>query len=270
VGKNMQAPARKLNYVRAPLMILFFSLVCPYSLNRQEISKLSQIPDTDRAKIEKLLSFLMWDEGFAYVLFGNKPISICSQDKTVPPYYLELYQSPVLELEALWNTWEKYSHLFPMNEFIFLTESNDKRFNVYLLKKSNVLNVIEKNPAIFQEKTGLCLNSNDMFNHIVMSGNLFKIGLNKSQALYGILLGYGTENSLGFENYFSVKRDYLPESLAHIKVTGRLSLPCFASFSKEETEKIMAGYQQQRQEILTIYSNNDFLETTINQLTVRN
>jgi hypothetical protein len=252
------------------LKILLLFLVCSCSRNTAVVSKLSQIPQEDRTRIEKLFSFLVWDEAFAYVLFGSKPMSVCTQEKKLPSHYLELYQSPVYELESLWKTWEKYAYLFPMSEFIFLTESNEKLFDIYLLNKSNCLKVIENNLAIFQEKTGCDLNAYEMFDYIVTnsSNNVFKKSLNKSQALYGILLGYGTENSVGFENYY-VKKNHLPtESGQHLDIedSSLPIIPCFASFSAEETQNLTADYQQQRQEILRIYSDKDFLETTINRL----
>jgi hypothetical protein len=251
--------------------IFLLFLICSCSRMTTEVSKLSQIPEGDRARIEKLLSYLVWDETFAYVLFGNKPMSVCNQDKIRSPYYLEIDPSPVYELESLWETWKKYAHLFPMNEFLFLTEGNEKYFEVYLLNKSNCLKAIENNLVLFQERTGCNLNAFEMFDYIVThAGNdLYKNSLSKSQGLYGILLGFGAENSFGFENYYSVKREPSLNSTAHIDTQDPVlpPIPFFASFSAEETKKLIADYQQQRRKILKIYSNKDFLETTINQLT---
>jgi hypothetical protein len=252
--------------------IILLFVICSCSRNTTEISKLSQIPEEDRVRIEKLFSFLIWDETFAYVLFGNKPMSVCDQDKIRSPYYLEIDPSPVYELESLWNTWQKYAYLFPMNEFIFLTEGNDKYFQIYLLNKTNCLKAIKNNLVLFQEKKDCNLNEFEMFDYIVTHARngLYKNSLNKSQGLYGILLGFGTENSLGFENYYSVKREPSLNSTAHIDTQDPVqpSIPFFASFSAEETKKLIADYQQQRQEILKIYSDKDFLEITINQLTM--
>jgi hypothetical protein len=242
------------------------------------VSKLSRIPEEDRARIEKLFSYLVWYETFAYVLFGNKPMSVGDQLKIRrPPYYIEINPSPELatvhELESLWETWEKYTHLFPMSEFIFLTEGNDKYFELHLLNKSNCLKIIEKNLGLFQKKTGRTLNAVEMFDYIVTNanGNLYKNGLNKSQGLYGILLGFGTENALGFEKYCSVRTPLLLNTRGHRDITDPVlpKIPSFASFSAEETQNLIADYSRQRQEILKIYSNKDFLETTINQLTIR-
>lgn len=256
------------------LKICLLFLICSCSRNTTEVSKLSRIPEEDRARIEKLLSYLVWEETFAYVLFGNKPMAVCDQDKIRSPYYLEIDPSPSYELESLWETWKKYAHLFPMSEFIFLTEGNDKYFEVYLLNKSNCLKVIENNLVLFQEKTGCNFNTVEMFDYIVTnSGNdIYKNSLNKSQGLYGILLGFGKENSIGFENYFCINKSrgpLPPETGQHIDHEDPIlpHIPFFASFSAEETQNLVTDYRRQRQEILKIYSNKDFLETTIDQLT---
>ncbi len=201
-------------------------------------------------------------------------MSVCTQDKIQSPHYAEIHQSPAYELENLWGTWKKYAHLFPMSEFIFLTEGNHKFFELYLLKKSNCLKVIENNLTLFQRKTGCNLNALEMFDYIVANarGDIYKKSLHKSQGLYGILLGYGTENSVGFENYFSVKRDPLPaESGQHIDTEDSVLpfIPFFASFSADETRSLMIDYRQQRKEILKIYSSGNFLEKTLNRLTAR-
>jgi hypothetical protein len=256
--------------------IFLLCLMCSCSRNATIVSKLSQIPKEDRARIEKLLSHLVWGETFAYVLFGSKPMAVCNQDKIGSPYYLTVHQSPAYELESLWETWEKYAHLFPMSEFIFLTTGNDKIFELYLLNKSNCLKIIENNLSLFQKKTSCNLNAIEMFDYIVKSaGNdIYKNSLKKSQGLYGILLGFGTENSIDFENYFYLNKTrgpLPPETGKHIDIEDPLlpPIPFFASFSAEETKKLIADYQQERKEILKIYSNKNFLETTINQLTIQ-
>jgi hypothetical protein len=219
-----------------------------------EVSKLSHIPKEDRARIEKLLSFLVWDEAFAYVLFGNKPMSRVSQPRKLSSYYLEVYQSPLFELESLWETWEKYAYWFPMREFVFLTENDENLFTIYLLNKTNCLEVIEGNLALFQEKTGCNLNSSEMFDYVFTSDDVFKKGLNKSQALTGMLFGYGTGNAVGYENHFSVNRCPVPpectDTEGDTEDSCLLFIPGFVSFSAEETRNLMADYRQQRQEIL--------------------
>jgi hypothetical protein len=47
-------------------------------------------------------------------------------------------------------------------------------------------------------------------------------------------------------------------------------IPCFASFSANETQNLISDYQEQKERILRIYSNQNFLELTIKQLTAKN
>jgi hypothetical protein len=128
--------------------------------------------------------------------------------------------------------------------------------------------VIENNLALFQEKTGCHLNPSEMFEYITTraANNIFKNSLNKSQALTGILFGYGTLNALGFESFSSANNSHLSSERRQQRDhedSIQPFTPFFSSFSAEETENLMADYRRQREEILKIYTNKtDFLEIT--------
>jgi hypothetical protein len=106
---------------------------------------------------------------------------------------------------------------------------------------------------------------------ILFRAGVYKKGLNRSQALYGILLGYGTENGLGFEEYYSVKRDVPAKNVVELNDNEDTPLltPHFASFSKKETQRLIREYRRQRRDILKRYSKGDFLEITLSRLTSR-
>ncbi len=199
-----------MNYRRFFISILF--LLYSFSTQATSFQCLSQIPNQDKESIEKLLSYLLFDEGFAYVLFGSKPLSTIGHDKTTPTSYKELYPHPMFELEAWWKIWEKYSHFFPTKDYLFFSQETDNWFEVFLMNKSNCLKVIEENLPLFRERINHNLGPAEILDHLVSSPDIFRVGLNKSQGLLGILLGYGKKNSIGFENYFSKnRRTLLPE-----------------------------------------------------------
>lgn len=237
------------------------------------ITHLSQISQEDSEAIEKLLSYLFLDEGFSYVLFGSKPMSMIGHDKNTPASYQELYPHPLFELESWWQTWEKYSHLFPMKEFFLFAQNGDEWFEVCLINKSNALTVIEKNLPLFRDKIDANFSSREILEHIVSSHNVFRDGLNKSHALLGLLLGYGKQNAVGFEKYFSKNRklhflSFAPRNSAEIMhlEMDELAIPSFSSFSNKETFQIVKTYNQERDRIIEIYSKGDFLETTLSGL----
>lgn len=255
------------------LFIPFFLLFCSFSNQMLAVTHLSQISKADKEKIEKLLSYLFLDEGFSYVLFGSKPMSTIGHDKNTPASYQELYPHPLFELESWWQTWEKYSHLFSMKEFFLFAQNGDEWFEVFLINKSNALKVIEENLTLFRDKIGTNFSSSEILEHIVSSRNVFRDGLNKSHALLGLLLGYGKQNAVGFEKYFSKNRklhflSFAPRNSAevvHLEMDV-LAIPSFSSFSNKETNRIVKKYNQERDRIMEIYSKGDFLETTLNRL----
>lgn len=52
-------------------------------------------------------------------------------DKTTPLSYKELYPHPLFELEAWWQTWEKYSYLFPMQNYLLFAQNGKEWFEIF-------------------------------------------------------------------------------------------------------------------------------------------
>lgn len=148
-------------------------------------------------------------------------------------------------------------------------EKNGLRF--FFINKSACLNVIESNISLFINKIGVSLQPEEILEYIVSSSDLFKEGLCCSQALLGLLLGYGKENAIGFEKHFSKKRNLFratpmnSSEIFHLEDEG-LMIPGFASFSNKETWQIMRKYKKERGTIIDIYSNGNFLELTLKRL----
>lgn len=244
-----------------------------FSGQMHAVTHLSQIPKEDSEKIDKLFSYLFLEEGFSYVLLGSKPMSTIGHDKNTPAAYQELYPHPLFELESWWQIWEKYSHLFQIKEFFLFAQNRGEWFEVFLINKSNALKVIEENLSLFREKMGARFSSQEILEHIVSSHHIFRDGLSKSHALLGLLLGYGKQNAVRFERYFSKNRKWsflyrAPRNSAemvHIE-TGELAIPSFSSFSNKETFQIIKKYIRERKRILEVYSKGSFLEITLCRL----
>lgn len=254
------------------MSLLIIGFLMPYLKTFAEPQMLSQIPEQDRIRIEKLFSYLILDEGFGYTLFGTKPMATIGHDKKTPSEYREKYYShPLFELESWWKTWEQYCHFFPMKDFIFFSQNGEDWFEVFLINKPMCLKIIEENIEFFRRTLSLELDSNELLEHILSQSNFFEIGLQKNQALYGLLLGYGKKNSIGFENYFSKGKRSLffkpraSSDLFHLE-EKELILPSFSSFSFSETHKLLRQYNLERDQILGHYSKGNFLEVTRTQL----
>jgi len=234
------------------------------------IASLSEIRVDDKEKIEKFFSYLLFDEGFSYVLFGSKPMSTTGFDKNIQPTCEEMLQHPMFELESLWQVWKKYSDSFPMKDFFLFTQSRDGWFEVFLINKINALKTIEANLSLFRNKLERNLSPKEILENIITSRNVFIDGLNKSQALYGLLLGYGKKNAVGFEKYTERRNISLPFPKKSADILpiemDELIVPCFASFSDDETLQIVKKYSRERDIIREIYSKGNFLEITLDRL----
>lgn len=210
----------------------------------------------------------MKDEVFAYALFGSKPMSTIGFDKTTPIEFQEQQPHPLFDLEEWWLIWQKYEHLFPMQNYVLFAQHNGSWFEVYFVNRTTCLNAINSNLDHFQDKLGEKLTAEEIFQRLISSGNVFSNALNKSQALYGLLLGYGRENAKGFDDYYVNNQKQKGPKLTSLQhKEGELMIPPFASFSKNETKKIQKQYKKDRRVIQKNFSEGDFLEIVLNQLT---
>lgn len=236
-----------------------FILLHPVSLTfSAEVS--SSIPVEDRVLVEFLFKYLCYKDTFAYVLFGNKPMSMASEMRG---------ESSDFELELAWKTWKKYSHLFDIKDFAFFTKSDEEWFSIFLINKKRCLEVIEENISLFQERLEFKSNPLEILDRVIQSDDIGAIGLNHSHTLLGILLGFGSKNSIGFERYHSNGPKIVPEaSLSHIEnLEFPVFIPLFISFSDQETNKLVDSYKKQRKEILDFLTEENVLETCLKRLT---
>lgn len=236
-------------------------------------SSLSKIPEEKRNILSILFSHFVFDKCFAYTLFGSKPMSTTAVYKPSRASVLILYQNySNCYLDSLWNTWEKYKEIFPMNNFVFLTQEKGDFFEIYFINKKNCLMVIEENLSLFQNEMGFKKTSQEILDSLYNSEDIFCDALKKSQILYGILFGYGRENAAGFYNLHCHPNRHIikhSERIDHDWLSTpfcALELPRFASFSEEEGTRLIRKYDAERKEILDVYSKGDFLEITLKKL----
>jgi hypothetical protein len=201
---------------------------------------LTEVDQTSLMKLELFFANLVNENNFAYTLFGNKPCSIET--------YVDFFENPLssnlfesINLENGWECWQNYRHLFPSENFIlsqFHRNHGLEKFNtLILINKKATLEVIQKNLQTFQELLEISLSANEILNRISSKNNeefLAQI-MDKSQ-LFGILLGYGSKNSWGFERKIDLSlnignQKYL-SSEEDSKDLEKISLILVRAFSK--------------------------------------
>lgn len=254
----------------AALVIALVSLTLSVEGASSSLCNLKKIPSRELREIENFFRYLVWNEQalFGYTLLGEKPLSVTYFPQK-PPEQLKTIKHPMVQLPKWLSSWEKYQHLFKMNKFVLFSYKGSLAVEIYLLNKDLVVKKIQENHNLFKEQLEVDKTPEEILEQLLLSRNFFKEGLNGSQVLFGILLGYGTENSLGFNSYNSGTTEPPPKTFEQSTKINRyyMPLPFFAIFSEKETNDLLQSYSLQRKKILSMYSKGNFLKTTLRQLT---
>ncbi|MEX1012818.1 MAG: hypothetical protein WD595_05665 [Waddliaceae bacterium] len=187
------------------LLLIFFSF-CEGSVK----DRLSQIPKEDQQKLERLFRYLICNEHMGYTLWGNKPITANEFSSGFCPAHLFSPFPHSAKLKSSMSTWKKYSHLFPIKNFIFsdrmfqLETTEEWFYEVYLINKKLCDELYKKYPEIFSD--GLSPEE-----------NLIRHKGNGYQKL-GLLFGYGLHNT---DSY--IKMCELQDCISHLPMPPKKS-----------------------------------------------
>lgn len=257
-------------------VFIFLLIVFPWfcSCEEKELKFCFELIEKDDFfEIDGLFKYLIFDESFAFALFGNKPISTIAVYKPSRAVDTIIFGNCLnYSLDLLWNTWKKYKLLFPMTQYVFFSQERDGYFEIYLINKKNCLKVIKENLTLFQKEIGAEKNPQEILDSLCFTKDIFSEALNNSQILYGILFGYGKESAQGFYDVHFHPHRYIlkqPHRIEHDWLTTHfcaLEIPRFASFSEKEGAYLIKEYDLQRRKILDEYSKGDFLEITLSKL----
>lgn len=231
---------------------------------------LKKIPPEDYQALDQLFRVLVFENYFAYTLFGSKPMThkgafyeVLSRDPPKPNSGDHIFLSN-------WKIWKKYAH-FPelqTTNYAFVEKEYPELFDIHFVNKKNVLSCVQDHLAAFREVLGNEITPEKVYDSIVRSDDLYE-ALGNSQILYGILFGFGEPNARGFHEKFVLGLD-LPEPTFfnnEKQKPNHLSLPYFVVFGKNrETEMLRKTYEQEQKKILSIYAKGNFLEITLNKL----
>lgn len=161
------------------------------------------LPVKDRRQLHALMHNLFAEDNFAYTLLGNKPLSWVTYDNRLSYDSWESFLNSSSKyhrtLRSDWKTWEKYRHLFPKANFWAENpKSHPGSTSILLVNEEAFYGVIDKNKKDFQDV--LCREEVDgvqLLNE-AKDCSLMNDILKGHQALIGIVLGYGRDNSWQF------------------------------------------------------------------------
>lgn len=258
-------------------------------LDRYGITHTLNLSIGDKKKLAELMQKLFAENSFAYCILGSKPISWETFQNPFPLSNLtNLYDSFSEHSRSLrngWKTWEKYKHLFPAADIWAESSECDSGYiSILIINKARFNEVVNENKKDFQQV--LCRSTIDGTELIreAKGRSLINHILKGHQALLGIVLGYGRDNSWQFlegcenhkpidwvwgneDSYFSEDRTLKPDiNLAHYYLS-LYSCPSFAGDpNSAESLALKKEYSLTKQKIISYYKDKDFLEATLSLL----
>ena len=280
-------------------LILFFvfSQLQSSETFRHHLTKISQ---QDKNLLTYLFRRLLFQEDFAYCLWGTKPIAI--DDGIYRLTFWKTFPCPIYSDEGemcYYNhailTWRKNKHFFSSDHFILLDEEKDlfpQSIGIALINKFEFVKTVEEHLSLFKEVLGEEITGELLLNKIETGEASLKKALGYHEGLLGILLGYGKANALFFNEkikFFKILER--PTSLHfiydHQSIKAKYEklnqqLTCFSPFdatpslvnplyfaadvNHPETIALQKKYQKERVKITESYSSGNFLEITFAQL----
>lgn len=284
------------------LLILFAGCSTVIFLIREKSRSnliLNQLSDEEQYYLSVFLRISLFSENFAYVLFGEKPIAFTSCEKSLPSFSFSKDFLSQLELEERkgFEVFKKIQHLFSSKNIIVkITEDDDYLF-LLMINKANLLSVLQKHIDDFRQVLGSENTVESLYNRMTMGNECLADVIHKHEALLGILLGFGRNNSWLFHQKKAItmklnelappkKRncsleqefDHIAHNMAVFSKNSRerkyilknpliVPLPGFMVDPHSlETQQLKERYEKDRQNIIHIISKQGFVDATLSLL----
>ena len=271
--------------------IILSVLNAPLSASAQkEIAheKMQNIPSADLKVLEGFFRELLFFQGFAYTLFGDKPVSTECFDLDNP-------EKPDMFATSCkgYKTWGKYAHLFPQEHYVFLfyEDADEYQCEMTLINKKAFLQIVDKHREKFAEVFGSEITPEKLLSLIVQKRCLWNTPMKDRDDLIGILLGYGKNNAELFQKREELKKERTKPSASYCSMDeelealnnrlqsfsgeGKITLnymrfPGFAAdHHHRETVQLKKKYAEQRKRITTHYFRKNVLEATLSNCTLQ-
>jgi hypothetical protein len=251
---------------------------------------LSTIPAEELTVLEEFFRELLFAHGFAYTLFGDKPISIENYDRDHP-------EKPDVFATSCkgYKVWEKYAPLFPQRHYIFLFYEDpiSDTYEITLINKQAFLQTTSRYGGKFLNT--LTPTPEKLLDLLIQNHSLENTSIRVREDLIGILLGYGENNAALFHRRHEIthrtrnlkKKNTKPSpgycstdeecaalnarlqafSTEKRKSLNYMRLPGFvADPNHPETIQLKKKYIEQRKQITQRFSRRSVLEVVFEQL----
>jgi hypothetical protein len=238
---------------------------------------ITTFPLEDYTDLEQVFYRLINENNFGYTLFGDKPVSIGSYFKLTPwENFIELGQRNEIFWKK-WKIWEKYKNKFQIKNYLLIKESSNVTNEIILINKKAFINMLIKHQNIFEKVLNKKINPVHFLMQIEEGKLSFYDSIQNNIMLLGICLGYGKHNAMLFNerNQYKLNKRGLENSRINLEAFGDYdsspllipSIHFIADLKHPETKILEKKYKELRGKISTIYTQGNFLEITLSQLT---
>lgn len=245
--------------------------------------RILSLPKKDIKRLQEMMHVLFAEDSFAYTILGSKPMSwACYKKPFLGRSFQNFFSKYNRKMDLGWKTWQKYRHLFPHAFFWSEEDQASDWISIILVNEKIFDEIIIKNKKDFQVALNREeINGSQLLEEAKHTNFINKI-LKNHQALIGILLGYGRDNSWKFweacekhqklqcvwadDNYpYLPPEDTLKKN--DIEESFYYSCPSFAGDpSSKKSLALKKDYFSTREKICCFYKNKDFLEATLSLL----
>lgn len=255
-----------------------------------------QIPPRDLRNIQYLFQELIDAHDFSYAIFGSKPMSLADYCLKVPddlPIHRWMRSQYFLRrAKASLEAWYKYRDEFDLKDFIFLDEETDlfQCLVLVLINKKNMIRVLNEHESLFKEELGDAFTPESFLEKLEKREISLAKATHNNDRLLGIMLGYGVRNATLFQERFDllralskIKNENFPkdEILTTKLETLESQVGCFseldadaiipplyflADVSHPESIALREQYEQERQHIIEMRKQNNFMDLVLKRL----
>lgn len=252
-----------------------------------------QLAKDEQKWMTKFFSDLMLEEGCIYTLEGSKPITLTIlyqySDEIIKAYMDGLTKEDLksarliskYDLPENWEKWKKIASRFPMKRYMLVEakwhHDPEAKF-LYFVDILKTALTIQEHYKEFSDAVGYDFDPMKVVLEIQTADAPFWKKIETNSLLWGILFGYGKENAYAFHWKYSHTDQLVANFFDQLKgnsscemMIGKkkrtltnLEIPSFISFSTNDP--VVRKYEGEREMIRKVYSQQDFLTTTLDLL----
>lgn len=159
---------------------------------------LETLSNQSRLHLEAFVRYLFEETTAGYVLLGEKPLCICSLPRITDVFpgtddheMVVLIESGIAALNQLKLRQDHY-------RIIYRSSNEDANAELLILNLKRIKEVVSQNLPLFQSEFGSGMTVAEFVEKTLLNYPFSQI-MKGQEALQGILLGYGVQNSLTFE-----------------------------------------------------------------------